>query len=77
MGGREVEKNLALLRLRTKRGNCHPLGCAMHERGLWRGPEKVKTNTNGGARRYTSNQRKRRMKVRANVSDIPRSQANE
>lgn len=77
MGGREVEKNLALLRKDRAGGNCCPLGCAMHERGLRRGPEKVKTNTNGGARRYTSNRRKRRMKVRANVSDIPRSQANE
>lgn len=77
MGGREVEKKSGSAAMDRAGGNCRPLGCAMHERGLRRGPEKVKTNTSGGAKRYTSNQRKRRMKVRANVSDIPRSQANE
>lgn len=75
MGGREVEK--IWLAGRTEEGNCCPLGCTMHERGLWRGPEKVKANTNGGARRYTSDQRKRQMKVRGNVSGIPGSRANE
>lgn len=40
------------------------------------GPEKVKTNTNGGAQRYTSNQRQTLMKVSGNVSDIPAPQAN-
>lgn len=42
----------------------------------WGGPEKVKTNTNGGAQRYTSNQRQTLMKVSGNVSDIPAPQAN-
>lgn len=75
VGGREVEK--FWLAGSMEEGNCSPHGCKMHECWLWRGPEKVKTNTNGGAYRYTSNQRKRQMKVRVNVSDIPGLQANE
>lgn len=56
VGGREVEK---LWRVwRTQEGNCRPLGRAMHERGLCRGPGKVTANTKGGVQRYMSNQRK-------------------
>lgn len=53
------------------------LGVRCMSVGLWRGPEKVKTNTNGGAQRYTSNQTKRKIKVRGNMSDIPGSRAKE
>lgn len=75
MGGREVEK--VWLGGRREEGNCCPLGCTMHGRfGGGGGPEKVKTNTNGGAQRYTSNQRQTLMKVSGNVSDIPGPQAN-
>lgn len=65
VGGREVEKIWHAWR--TEQGNCRPLGRAMRERGLWSGPEKVRTNTKGGAQRYMSNQREDRDEGRGGI----------